>query len=374
MNKKKILFITNGHGEDLVAAQIIDKLNHKKLKIDVMPVVGDGRIFRKLNVKIIGPKNLLPSGGFGLRNYGYLFRDLFSGLIPNTISQIGTLRKNLYEYSLVVGIGDGVPIVYSILTGCNFIIVGVNKSEYYRKLGFNYLWAEKWLLKKYCKLILARDEKTAKALRSFGIKSLYVGNPMMDMGREIRVSRKSRISRGSRGKRTIGFLPGTRKDAYKNIEDFYKIAWNIRKLDKKIRFILSFPETLNRSSLSKIKKPDNIKFIISNDFNKILKRSTIIVGLAGTANEQAAGLGIPVIAFPGRGAQFNSRFAHGQKELLGNSLLLLPRRSQLIAKEAVGLMHNRKKMRRMGKAGIKRMGRPGASKKISNIIMSYLYR
>jgi len=368
MNKKKILFITNGHGEDLVAAQIIDELNHKKLKIDVMPVVGDGRIFRKLNVKIIGPKNLLPSGGFGLRNYGYLFRDLFSGLIPNTIEQMRVLNKNKWEYSLVIGIGDAVPIIYSILTGCRVIIIGMNKSEHYRKLGFNYLWAEKWLLKKYCKLILARDEKTAKALRSFGIKSLYVGNPMMDMGIDKIRNPKSEI------RNTIGFLPGTRQDAYNNIEDFYKIAWNIRKLDKKIRFILSFPGTLDISHLKKIKKPDSVKIEISRDFNKVLARSTIVIGLAGTANEQAAGLGIPVIAFPGRGAQFNSRFAHGQKELLGNSLLLLPRRSQLIAKEAVDLIHNRKRMKRMGKAGIKRMGRPGASKKISNIIMSYLYR
>jgi len=364
---KRVLFITNGHGEDLVAAQIINELNHKKLKIDVMPVVGDGRIFRKLKVRVIGPKNLLPGGGFGLRNYGYLLKDLISGLIPNTISQIETLRKNLYEHFLVVGVGDGVPIVYSMLTGCSFIIVGVNKSEYYRKLGFNYLWAEKWLLKKYCKLLLARDEKTAKSLRAFGINAAFVGNPMMDCVPGIRVSGYPVI-------RTIGFLPGTRKDAYKNIEDFYKIAWNIRKLDKKIRFILSFPGTLDISHLKKIKKPDSVKIEISRDFNKVLARSTIVIGLAGTANEQAAGLGIPVIAFPGRGAQFNSRFAHGQKELLGNSLLLLPRRSQLIAKEAVDLIHNRKRMKRMGKAGIKRMGRPGASKKISNIIMSYLYR
>lgn len=363
MNKKKILFITNGHGEDLVAANIIRELPHNKLDIEVMPVVGNGDIFRSLNVKVIGPKNLLPGGGFGLRNYGYLLKDIFAGLINNTYGQIKTLLNNKYEYSLVIGVGDAVPIVYSILTGCKFIVVGVNKSEYYRKLAFNYIWAEKALLKKYCRQLLARDEHTASSLRSFGINAIYAGNPMMDL-----------VKKGTRGKgkgirkgKTIGFLPGTREDAYKNIEDLFKIAWQIRKLDKKVKFILSLAPTLDKKRFDRIKKPFHIP--ISRDFSRVLDRSNIIIGLSGTANEQAAGLGIPVIAFPGRGAQFNSRFAHGQKELLGNSILLLPRRSQLIAGEALRLINDKKRAKRMDKAGKKRMGRSGASRRIAQMIL-----
>jgi len=361
---KRILFITNGHGEDLVAARIIKELPRKKISIEAMPVVGSGKIFRELKIRVIGPKNLLPSGGFGMRNYRYLLKDLTSGLFVNTIRQLKLLNKNKYEYSLVIGIGDAVPIIYSILTGCRFIIVGVNKSEYYRKLGFNYLWMEKWLLKRYCRLILARDEKTANSLKEFGINAAYVGNPIMDCVPGIRLSGYPVI-------RTIGFLPGTREDAYKNIEDFYKIAWQIRKINKKIRFILSFPGSLDKARLAKIKKPKGLILNITGDFNRILKASAAVIGLSGTGNEQAAGLGIPVIAFPGRGAQFNRRFALGQKELLGKALLLLPRNSQLIAKEAVSLIKNRKRMSQMAKFGKKRMGGPGASKRIADIIRHF---
>jgi len=172
--------------------------------------------------------------------------------------------------------------------------------------------------------------------------------------------------------RTIGFLPGTREDAYRNIEDFYKIASQIRNIDKRIRFILSFPPNLDRKKLSKIKSQVKIK--ISQDFKKVLKTSRIIIGLSGTGNEQAVGLGIPVIAFPGRGAQFNSRFAHGQKELLGNALLLLPRNPETIAKEAVDLMKNGKRIASMGRIGRKRMGGCGATKRIANIISGIINR
>jgi hypothetical protein len=361
---KKILFISNGHGEDIVAAQIIKELHEKDLEIDVMPVVGKGNVYKDLPVKVIGPKKALPSGGFGLRNYSYLIKDIFSGLPGKIISQIKTLNKNKWSYNLVIGIGDIVPIIYSMLTGCKFIFIGVNKSEYYKKLAFNYTWIEKKLLKDNCELTLARDLKTAKALASYGINAKYVGNPMMDAVQAIGASEYQKIRKG--GKKVIGFLPGTREDAYKNIEDFCKIAWQISQVNKKIRFILSRPSTLDRKKLSNIKIPVNIK--LSGNFKDVLSRSSVIIGLSGTGNEQAAGIGLPVIAFPGRGAQFNSRFARGQKELLGNALLLLPRRSETIAKEAIALLKNRKRIVSMASAGKKRMGGPGATKRIAEMI------
>ena len=367
---KKILLITNGHGEDAVAARIISRLDMKHINIDVLPIVGRAEAFKDLGVNVIGPKKILPGGGFGLRNYSYLIKDLFSGLIGKVIEQVRTLRKKRWEYALVIGIGDIVPIVYSMITGCKFIFVGVNKSEYYRKLAFNYTGLEKWLLKRFCRLTLTRDKKTADALGHLGINSKYVGNPMMDEVQTIRASEYQKI-RKSR-KKIIGFLPGTREDAYKNIEDFYKIAWQIDQLDKNIKFIISFPNILNKKRLSMIKKPVDI--LVIGDFNKVLKSSDLIIGMSGTGNEQAAGVGLPVIAFPGRGAQFNNRFASGQKQLLGDALLLLPRNSRVIAHEAVSLIYNRKRMAKMGKAGRYRMGKPGASEHIAKIIMEDILR
>ena len=367
---KKILFITNGHGEDAVAARIISHLDLKHVSVDVLPVVGSAEAFKDLKVNVIGPRKVLPGGGFGLRNYSYLLRDIFSGLIGKVIKQVQALRNKRWGYSVVVGVGDIVPIVYSMITGCKFIFVGVNKSEYYRKLAFNYTGLEKKLLRRYCRLTLARDKKTADSLKNIGINAKYVGNPMMDAVQTIRASEYQKIRKGR--KKVIGFLPGTREDAYKNIEDFYKIAWQIDQLDKSIKFIMSFPRTLNKHRLAKINKPIDMPMI--SDFNNVLKSSDLIIGMSGTGNEQAAGVGLPVIAFPGRGAQFNNRFASGQKQLLGDALLLLPRNSRVIAHEAVSLIYNRKRMAKMGKAGRYRMGKPGASEHIAKIIMEDILR
>jgi hypothetical protein len=363
---KKILFISNGHGEDMISARIIKGLTMKDLCIDVMPVVGAGKAFEKLKVKVIGPRRSLPGGGFGLRNFSYFIRDIFSGLFGKIRQQVRVLDENKWSYALVIGIGDVVPILYSMITGCKFIFIGVNKSAYYKKLAFNYTWLEKFLLKKYCMMTFTRDKLTEVSLQQFGIEAKYAGNPMMDLVRAVVRGKGS----GTRKGNTIGFLPGTRNDASKNIEDFYRIAGQINKADKKVKFILSIPHHLDKERLLKMKSP--VKMEMTSDFIKILSKSTVIIGLSGTGNEQAAGVGLPVISFPGRGAQYNHKFASGQKELLGEALMLLPRNSEIIAKEALSLLKSKTKKGKMAKAGISRMGEPGASRKIALVINAYL--
>lgn len=350
----------------MVAAETIKNLRSRNISIDVLPVVGRGDAFEKLKVKIIGPRKALPGGGFGLRNFSYFIKDVLSGLIWKAASQIQLLRRSRGKYSLVVGIGDIVPIFYSMLTGSRFVFIGVNKSSYYKKLAFNYIALEKRLLNKYCRLTFARDQRTAEDLKEHGIKVKYVGNPMMDMVRNIGRSGYRRI----RGKKTIGFLPGTRDDAYKNIEDFNKIAWQINEMDSKIGFIMSLPENLDTKKIAGIKLLK--KIAVTRDFNTVLSSSDVIIGLSGTGNEQAAGLGIPILSFPGRGAQYNFKFAKGQKELLGDALHILNRNSKEIASAAISLLNDPRAMRNMGRTGMQRMGKPGASKKIAGIIRSMI--
>ena len=79
-----------------------------------------------------------------------------------------------------------------------------------------------------------------------------------------------------------------------------------------------------------------------------------------------------MISFPGRGAQYNAKFASGQKELLGDALLLLPRDPETIANEALALLKDKTKRKKMAKTGIVRMGEPGASRKIALVIKAYL--
>ena len=54
-----------------------------------------------------------------------------------------------------------------------------------------------------------------------------------------------------------------------------------------------------------------------NNFDKILLKSSCCISMAGTAAEQAIGLGKPVIQIEGKGPQFTKAFAEAQRRLLG---------------------------------------------------------
>ena len=64
-----LLFICNGHGEDVIALEIIKRLlnNIKNRYIEVLPLVGNGDAFNSIkskNFRKIGFLKELPSGGF----------------------------------------------------------------------------------------------------------------------------------------------------------------------------------------------------------------------------------------------------------------------------------------------------------------------
>src|SRR5690606_18449317 len=72
-------------------------------------------------------------------------------------------------------------------------------------------------------------------------------------------------------------------------------------------------------------------WLVQGGFGDLLHRARVALGTAGTANEQAVGLGVPVVAFPGRGRQFTARFLAAQKRLLGDGLLAVPRDPEAVA-------------------------------------------
>ena len=85
-----LLFICNGHGEDLIASEIIKRLL-KKIKnknIEVLPLVGNGDIFNSIkskNFRKIGYLKDLPSGGFSNQSLKGFVLDLFAGFLINNL-------------------------------------------------------------------------------------------------------------------------------------------------------------------------------------------------------------------------------------------------------------------------------------------------
>ena len=331
---KRILFLTNGHGEDLVAAEISRQLE-KDFAVSTLSLV----------------EKTSPSGGFSFRNLKFLFRDISAGLIGNTFKNFRLLKDLRDKVDLTIAVGDIVPIIGALLVKAPFIFVGVNKSDYYQSFGSRYTPWEKWLLKKYAQNIYVRDHLTKENLNKEGIPAEYVGNPLMDCFEhnqpEIRNSQFE----------TIGFLPGTREDAKLNLEDFEKVVEELLALKK--------PDTYFKFMIATT-LPDIPEYMERKTFGEVLAGSDLIVGLSGTGNEQAAGCGLPVVSFYGRGSQYNASFALAQKQLLGGSLKLIKARDhRTIAAAVWNLINSPDMMSEMGRTGQERMGEGGAAQIIS---------
>jgi uncharacterized protein (TIGR03492 family) len=136
----EILCISNGHGEDLIAARICIELKKLGFSAIALPMVGMGHAFRKANIPIAEQyTQAMPSGGFVRLDNRQLARDVKSGLVGLTRTQLGFVwqwsRDRRQGKRLVLAVGDIVPLLFAWLPakfgGCNFAFVATAKSEYY---------------------------------------------------------------------------------------------------------------------------------------------------------------------------------------------------------------------------------------------------
>src|SRR5690606_10834827 len=104
--------------------------------------------------------------------------------------------------------------------------------------------------------------------------------------------------------------------------------------------------------------------IVEGRFADVLIAAELVVGMAGTGNEQAVGLGLPLIAVPSAGMQ-GERFVRMKAEYFGQAALSLPRDAGVISQAVYDLLHDPARRAAMGEAGRERMGRPGASRAIA---------
>jgi uncharacterized protein (TIGR03492 family) len=222
MNHHKLLFLSNGHGEDLNATLILQALRTLRPEIGVaaMPIVGAGKAYTRLAVPIIGPTATLPSGGFNYihvgrllnpRHWGQdtnpvsLMRDLTAGLVGLTWQQLQATRAYSRQCDLLFAVGDIVPILFAWLTGRPFAAFLVSTSSYYEgrvKLP----WLTQWALRSpRCRQIFTRDAYTAEDLKSRGFQRVtFAGYPIMDTltptGRDL----------GGGASPLVALLPGSR--------------------------------------------------------------------------------------------------------------------------------------------------------------------
>jgi len=112
--------------------------------------------------------------------------------------------------------------------------------------------------------------------------------------------------------------------------------------------------------------------VLQERFADIIAASDVVLGLAGTANEQAVGLGKPVVTFVGRGPQFTAKFLNTQKKLLDGAISVVPREPRAVADEVLDLLTNQARRDAMAEIGRERMGPPGGAGRIAGEIVKFI--
>jgi uncharacterized protein (TIGR03492 family) len=183
-----------------------------------------------------------------------------------------------------------------------------------------------------CQRVFTRDQFTAEDLQQRGIKkAIFAGYPIIDVLQSSHYDLELEPNLPM-----IALLPGSRlPEAIHNLQLQLQACGAIS-LKRPLQFRAALVPSITEKDLEtlaekigwhysgsgKLVNPDqNLTVICYWDaFADILQQCDLAIGMAGTAVEQAVGLGKPVVQIPGAGPQFTYAFAEAQMRLLGSSV------------------------------------------------------
>lgn len=391
----KALVVTNGHGEDQLAVCLVHALRHEwpELGIEAIPLVGAGQRLRAAGVAVDGPRMHMPSGGMVRPQARTVWTDLRAGLLRQFRRQRQFVRSRRNHVQKVIAVGDVFAgwVAGRALPEHPLVLVATAKSEYIH--GHSAIEA-RWMRRRATH-VFARDERTAEALRAMGVTATWVGNLMMDA---FTVSNEPLVEEDDR--RIIGLFPGSRDDAYVNLQHLALVlaelgasgapyvglvplapgldmerataplqaaGWQRAETDAATEIAET---SISGSAAQRVQLHKGVSTlrIVEDSFGDVLRDSEVVIGLAGTANEQAAGLGKPVVAFPGPGVQFGGRFLRAQQLLLGDALAVTDAAPRDVAAQVERIFTDDALRERMSVTGRERMGPPGAAQRMAAAI------
>ena len=383
---RRILFVSNGHGENAIAERIARELRaiaRVPFGLDHLALVGEPS---NGVLATVGPRRTLPSGGLvAMGNVRALTRDLRAGFVGLFASQIRFLRREGGRYDCVVAVGDVYALALARFARRPVIFVGTAKSVYVAPYGP----LERRFLRGAAR-VFVRDSATAERLRAQGVAADAPGNTIVELADGAPPPPEELA-----GNSFIGILPGSRASAYL---DAVRLCGVIRALGERVapaHALLSIAPSLGPDRFAAALAEDGwiVEPAVSSDaiafrahaggatllgwrgpLGTLLAASRLILGQAGTANEQAAAAGLPVVALDA-GQRLAARapgdewYRMRQRRLLGDALALVPPSPGPAAAAIAELLADSVRLERMRVAGRERMGPRGGSRAIANAIV-----
>jgi uncharacterized protein (TIGR03492 family) len=393
----KLLFISNGHGEDAIGGRLAQEFRKlaPNLELEAVPIVGRGMPYERAGIPVLGPRWELPSGGFTFTSLELLLGDWRDGMYQKTHEQHWAVRNANADAVLVVG------DVYALWVTFSFAFKNGRKPRVFqvqplvsrsyqdnmtaqdrleranRVTVDSFTAPDRWYMKRVEK-IWARDGRTSEWLHELGLPQAdFAGNVMMDL-----LEPERDLKPVLDGRPVLALLPGTRDDYRESLPRMLEVVTQLPNHQVAVQAFAAFPGDLNRLELpSGWTWTESTSFehevsaertavhgttrvpILRNAFAALLHASGVALGTAGTANEQAVGLGKPTVAFPTNGPQFTGSFARAQKRLLGDGLILVANETdQIVSGVRQALTPEAQEAAKQ--AGLERMGTSGGANKI----------
>ena len=353
--------LSNSYGEGMSGALIAKELKSldENIKISAFPLISFGEEYERKNIKVIGGHPPPPSGGFLFKSVKTFFADI-TETFSLPFSYLDRLRRFRKVADCLIVIGD-IPL---LTLGC----ISMRKKAYFLALCKSdyiapHFALERFIMRKVTKKVFTHDKITAEGLQKSGIDAEFLGNPMMD-------ELSGEIGPFVEGEEIlIGLLPGSRKEAYKNMSKIGELVKKLLRKKKNLRFAVALSDTVDKNkmmeSVPELKRRIDFHY---GRFVDIVKDSKLVISLGGTASEQALYLETPVISFPGCGAQNTRSRLKGQKRLLGDAFILLSFEPQKIAERILEILDDKGLLKELKAKGKERAGESGGAKKIAQYI------
>jgi uncharacterized protein (TIGR03492 family) len=340
-----------------------------------LPLVGEGRAYDGGPAEVVGPRRALPAAGLTLHHPTLVWRDLRAGLAAVTWSQLRTARVGRADATLVVGDVFAQAVAQLVAATRRFVfqpLVSIHMAQSAGAGPWNRAFMERFrapelALLRRAEAVYARDEATARWLAERGVAARFLGNPMMD---------------GLDGRRlhpwpelpTVALLPGSRDHAFAAVTTMVRALERLDDEGLALAGAVAWthgappPRPLGWSAESApwpCWRRGGVRLAwIEGRFADVLRTADAALGTTGTAQEQAAGLGLPVVSFAVPPA-LGDAFLANQARLLGAALEVVAADPPAIAAGLRRALLDPDRRAQALRTGPTRLGGPGGGEAIA---------
>ena len=385
-----ILLLSNGHGEDLSGALLGQALIDCGHSVTALPLAGLGLPYQHAGITLLGSSHEFSTGGLGYTSLRGRITELVQGQILYLLRRLLRLLLSRQRFDLILVVGDVIPVIAAWLSRRPVATYLVAYSSHYEgKLRLP--WPCAALLRSHrFKKVFSRDQLTADDL-SHQLKRPvdFLGNPFMDPVLTPAPPLPKAAQR-------IGLLPGSRRpELDANLGLMLQLVTRLPQ-GHNLSLDLALVASLRNEELAVLAKRAGWTLqagvllregapaihVHCGGFQAVLQGSDLVIGMAGTAVEQAVGLCRPVLQIPGGGPQFTAAFAEAQRRLLGPTVFCAPGEAGSMenlegsAALCLDLLHrsrwDEELKRCCRKEAQRRLGNGGGSLRMANAISSLL--